>query len=140
MSKKVNIDGVDYNQEELTPEALSYIEAIRYLDNRELELSQMFESLKIAKNTNIANLKSKIIKIKTGIEFQGEFYMPKVTIDDFDFNTEDLCDEGKDELARLQLIELQLGKLKNELSVYKTARNAYARKLKEDLENLSKNS
>ena len=69
MSKKVNIDGVDYNQEELTPEALSYIEAIRYLDNRELELSQMFESLKIAKNTNIANLKSKIIKIKTGIEF-----------------------------------------------------------------------
>ena len=69
MSKKVSIDGVDYNQEELTPEALSYIEAIRYLDNRELELSQMFESLKIAKNTNIANLKSKIIKIKTGIEF-----------------------------------------------------------------------
>ena len=66
--------------------------------------------------------------------------MPKVTIDDFEFNTEDLCDEGKDELARLQLIELQLGKLKNELSVYKTARNSYARKLREDLENLSKNS
>ena len=66
--------------------------------------------------------------------------MPKVTIDDFEFNTEDLCDEGKDELARLQLIELQLGKLKNELSVYKTARNSYARKLKEDLNNLKKNS
>ena len=69
MSKKINIDGVDYNQAELTPEALRYVEAIRYLDNRELELSQMFESLIIAKNTNIANLKSKIIKIKTGIEF-----------------------------------------------------------------------
>ena len=66
--------------------------------------------------------------------------MPKVTIDDFEFNTEDLCDEGKDELARLQLIELQLGKLKNELAVYKTARNAYAAKLKEDLKNLSKDS
>ena len=66
--------------------------------------------------------------------------MPKVTIDDFEFNTEDLCDEGKDELSRLQLIELQLGKLKNELSVYKTARNAYAAKLKEDLKNLSKDS
>ena len=69
MSKKISIDGVDYNQEELSPEAIGYIEAIRYLDNRELELSQMFESLKIAKNTNIENLKSKIIKIKTGIEF-----------------------------------------------------------------------
>ena len=63
--------------------------------------------------------------------------MPKVTIDDFEFNTEDLCDEGKDELARLQLIELQLGKLKNEIAVYKTARNSYARKLKEHLANLS---
>ena len=42
--------------------------------------------------------------------------MPKVTIDDFEFNTEDLCDEGKDELARLQLIELQLGKLKTIVS------------------------
>ena len=66
--------------------------------------------------------------------------MPKVTIDDFEFNSEDLCDEGKVELSRLQLIELQLGKLKNELSVYKTARNSYARKLKEDLNNLKKNS
>ena len=64
--------------------------------------------------------------------------MPKVTIDDFEINTEDLCDEGKEELARLQLIELQLGKLKNEISIYKTARNAYASKLKEELNNLSK--
>ena len=66
--------------------------------------------------------------------------MPKVTIDDFEVNTEDLCDEGKNELSRLQLIELQLGKLKNELAVYKTARNAYAKKLKEELSNLKKNS
>ena len=62
--------------------------------------------------------------------------MPKVTIDDLEFNTEDLCDEGKEELARLQVIELQLAKLKNELSIYKTARNSYARKLKEELKSL----
>lgn len=66
--------------------------------------------------------------------------MPRVTIDDFEFNTEDLCEEGKNELSRLQLIELQLGKLKNEMAVYKTARNSYANKLKEELSSLNKNS
>ena len=69
MTGKVTIDGVDYSKEDLSENAIKYIEAITYLDGRELELSQLFASLRIAKNTNIEKLKSKIIKIKTGVEF-----------------------------------------------------------------------
>ena len=73
------------------------------------------------------------MKIRPELFCNGKVEMPKITIDDLEFNTEDLCDEGKEELARLQVIELQMAKLKNELSIYKTARNSYARKLKKEL-------
>lgn len=64
--------------------------------------------------------------------------MPTIKVDNLEINTEDLCEEGKEELARLQIIELQMSKLKNELSIYKTARNAYANELKEELSKIDK--
>lgn len=60
--------------------------------------------------------------------------MPKISVDDVEFNTEDLCDEGRVDLAQLQVIELQIAKLKNEISIYKTARNAYAAELKRHMD------
>jgi hypothetical protein len=59
--------------------------------------------------------------------------VPKINVDDVEFNTEDLCDEGRADLAQLQVIELQIAKLKNEISIYKTARNAYATELKKHM-------
>ena len=67
--KKFSIDGVDYVREDLSTEALSFIEAIKYLEDREMELAQLCESLNISRATNIGKLKEKIIKIKTGLEF-----------------------------------------------------------------------
>ena len=59
--------------------------------------------------------------------------MPKITVDDVDYNTEDLTDNGKAQLASLQFLEAQMQKLKNEISVYQTARNAYVAALKAEL-------
>ena len=56
--------------------------------------------------------------------------MPKITVDDVDYNTEDLTDNGKAQLASLQFLEVQMRKLQNEISVYQTARNAYVAALK----------
>ena len=60
--------------------------------------------------------------------------MPKITIDEMEFNSEDLSDNGKAQLASLQFLEVQMLKIKNEISVYETAKNAYMAALKIELE------
>ena len=60
--------------------------------------------------------------------------MPKITVDGTEYNTEDLTENGKAQLASLQFLEQQMVKLKSEIAVYQTARNAYAQALKAELE------
>ena len=67
MSKNISIDGISYSRDDLTETALNLIEAISYLDKREFELAQLFESLRIAKHTNIVKLKLKLITNKAGV-------------------------------------------------------------------------
>ena len=64
--------------------------------------------------------------------------MPKITVDGIEYNTEDLSDNGKAQLASLQFLEVQMNKLKSEIAVYKTARNSYVAALKADLEGADK--
>jgi len=59
--------------------------------------------------------------------------MPKITVDGIDYNTEDLSDNGKAQLASLQFLEVQMKKLKAEIAVYQTARSAYVNALKAEL-------
>ena len=61
--------------------------------------------------------------------------MPKITIDEIEYNTEDLTDNGKAQLASLQFLEVQMNKLKSEIAVYQTARNSYIVALKAELDN-----
>lgn len=60
--------------------------------------------------------------------------MPKLTVDNVEYNTEDLSDNGKAQLASLQFLEVQLSKLRSEIAVYQTAKNAYLQALKVELE------
>ena len=60
--------------------------------------------------------------------------MPKITIDDIEYNTEDLSDNGKAQLASLQFLEAQMSKIKSEIAVYQTARNTYLTVLKNELD------
>jgi hypothetical protein len=60
--------------------------------------------------------------------------MPKITVDNIEYNSEDLTDNGKAQLASLQFLEVQVNKLQNEIAVYQTARNAYVSALKAELE------
>lgn len=56
--------------------------------------------------------------------------MPKITVDDIEYNSEDLSDNGKAQLASLQFLEVQMAKLNSEIAVYQTARNSYISALK----------
>ena len=60
--------------------------------------------------------------------------MPKITIDEIEYNTEDLTDNGKAQLASLQFLEVQMNKLQGEIAVYQTAKAAYVNALKAELE------
>ena len=57
-------------------------------------------------------------------------------MDDIEYNTEDLTDNGKAQLASLQFLEVQMNKINSELAVYQTARNAYISALKAELEKI----
>lgn len=60
--------------------------------------------------------------------------MPKITVDGLEYNTEDLSENGKAQLASLQFLEVQMGKIKSEIAVYQTARISYVSALKAALE------
>ena len=62
--------------------------------------------------------------------------MPNVLIDDIRYNSEDLSDNGKAQLASLQFLETQLAKLQGEIAVYQTAKSAYVNALKVELEKI----
>jgi hypothetical protein len=60
--------------------------------------------------------------------------LPKITIDEIEYNSEDLSDNGKAQLASLQFLEVQMNKIKAEIAVYQTARNTYIGALKAELD------
>ena len=64
--------------------------------------------------------------------------MPKINIDGIEYNSEDLTDNGKAQLASLQFLDVQMNKIQSEISVYQTARNSYIAALKTDLEDSKK--
>ena len=60
--------------------------------------------------------------------------MPKIKLDDIEYNTEDLTDKGKANLASLQFLEGQMNKMRNEIAVYQTAQRTYVAALKAEIE------
>ena len=60
--------------------------------------------------------------------------MPKIKLDDIEYNTEDLTDKGKANLASLQFLESQMNKMRNEIAVYQTAQRTYVAALKAEIE------
>lgn len=60
--------------------------------------------------------------------------MPKITVDGIEYNTEDLSDNGKAQLASIQFLETQMAKIKSEIAVFQTARNSYVAALRAELQ------
>ena len=59
--------------------------------------------------------------------------MVKVVVQDVEYETDNLSDNAKAQLASLQFLELQIQQIQNEIAVYQTARKAYADSLKREL-------
>ena len=60
----------------------------------------------------------------------------KITIDDVEYNLNDLSDNAKVQIANIQFVEAQIQQLNNEWAVADTARMGYANALKVELANI----
>ena len=61
--------------------------------------------------------------------------MPKITIDNKEYDTDSFSDNAKQQFSRLQFVQSEIVRLNALLAVSKTAQVAYTRALKEELEN-----
>jgi len=57
----------------------------------------------------------------------------KITIDGKEYAVSDLSDAAKSEFASLKAVDAELARLRTQLAIYQTARNAYAAALMESL-------
>ena len=56
--------------------------------------------------------------------------MTKITIDEKDYDVDDLSDEAKAQVISLNFVDAQLNQLQLKVAAMQTARNAYANALK----------
>lgn len=60
--------------------------------------------------------------------------MPKLTIDNVDYESENLSDNAMGQLVSLQAVDRRIAALQEELAILQTARIAYGNALKQELE------
>ena len=66
--------------------------------------------------------------------------MAKIKLDDVEYDTDDMSDNAKAQLASLQFNEAHINRLKNELAIADTAKIAYVNALKRELESSDENN
>ena len=66
--------------------------------------------------------------------------MAKIKIDDVEYDTDDMSDNAKAQVASLQFNEAHMNRLRNELAIADTAKIAYVNALKRELETSEKDT
>ena len=62
--------------------------------------------------------------------------MPSIKIDGKEYDLETLSKDARGQLTSLQFTEGELARLKAQIAVFTTARNAYSKALKDELEKM----
>mgnify|MGYP001194758811 CR=1 FL=1 len=60
--------------------------------------------------------------------------MPKIKINDKEYDSESLSDNAKQQLSNLIFVQNEIKKLNSEIAVYKTAENSYSLALNKAIE------
>ena len=63
--------------------------------------------------------------------------MVKIVIDDAEYETEELETNAKAQAASIQFLDSHMQQLRNEIAVFETAKRAYQRMLKSELDKVS---
>ena len=73
MSQKINIDGVEYDFESLSPEAKAILEKLQYTDTQIQDSKNLSALLTRAKNSYVHELKREMIEGKSGVDIASLF-------------------------------------------------------------------
>ena len=73
MSQKINIDGVEYDFESLSPEAKAIIEKLQHTDTQIQDNKNLSALLTRAKNSYVHELKREMIEGKSGVDIASLF-------------------------------------------------------------------
>ena len=73
MSQKINIDGVEYDFESLSPEAKAILEKLQHTDTQIQDNKNFSALLTRAKNSYIHELKREMIEGKSGVDIASLF-------------------------------------------------------------------
>ena len=66
--------------------------------------------------------------------------MPKITIDDKEYDTDALSEETKAQLTSMRLADAEIQRLNIQLAITQTARNAYALAVRNELDAMGNKS
>ena len=73
MSQKINIDGVEYDFESLSPEAKAILEKLQHTDTQIQDKKNLSALLTRAKNSYVHELKREMIEGKSGVDIASLF-------------------------------------------------------------------
>ena len=73
MSQKINIDGVEYDFESLSPEAKAILEKLQHTDTQIQDNKNLSALLTRAKNSYVRELKREMIEGKSGVDIASLF-------------------------------------------------------------------
>ena len=73
MSQKINIDGVEYDFESLSPEAKAILEKLEHTETQIQDNKNLSALLTRAKNSYIHELKREMIEGKSGVDIASLF-------------------------------------------------------------------
>ena len=73
MPQKVNIDGVEYDFESLSPEAKAILEKLQHTDTQIQDNKNLSALLTRAKNSYVHELKREMIEGKSGVDIASLF-------------------------------------------------------------------
>tara|TARA_Y100000385_G_scaffold272570_1_gene313541 strand:- start:2088 stop:2312 length:225 start_codon:yes stop_codon:yes gene_type:complete len=73
MAKKINIDGIEYNLDNLSQTVKSVLEKIQNADTQIQEMTNLYNVLTRAKKSYIRELKREMIEGKSGVDIASLF-------------------------------------------------------------------
>ena len=73
MSQKINVDGVEYDFESLSPEAKAILEKIKHTETQIQDKQNLSAMLTRSKNSYIHELKREMIEGKSGVDIASLF-------------------------------------------------------------------
>ncbi len=73
MSKKINIDGVEYDLDSLSPEAKAILGKLQHTDTQIKDTTNLCALLTRAKNSYVQDLKREMIEGKSGVDIASLF-------------------------------------------------------------------